>query len=98
MAALKPLVLATVGTYAGQSSNANAVLWKLENLRVLVDDRKWLWLPGYRTDLDQEFQRLHHPQDTRQGIRNVPMSSDEFFGDSPRNQLFHIVKFATFRV
>ncbi len=27
------------GTYAGQSSNANAVLWKLENLRVLVDDR-----------------------------------------------------------
>ena len=27
------------GTYAGQSRNANAMLWKLENLRVLVDDR-----------------------------------------------------------
>lgn len=27
------------GTYAGQSSNASAMLWKLENLRVLVDDR-----------------------------------------------------------
>jgi hypothetical protein len=27
------------GTYAGQSNNSSAVLWKLENLRVLVDDR-----------------------------------------------------------
>ena len=27
------------GTYAGQPSNAGAMLWKMENLRVLVDDR-----------------------------------------------------------
>ena len=27
------------GTYAGQSNNASAVLWKFENLRLLVDDR-----------------------------------------------------------
>ena len=27
------------GTYAGQSSNASAMLWKLENLRLFVDDR-----------------------------------------------------------
>jgi hypothetical protein len=27
------------GTYAGQSSNASAMLWKLENLRLYVDDR-----------------------------------------------------------
>jgi hypothetical protein len=27
------------GTYAGQSSNASAMLWKFENLRLLVDDR-----------------------------------------------------------
>ncbi len=27
------------GTYAGQSNNASAMRWKLENLRLLVDDR-----------------------------------------------------------
>jgi hypothetical protein len=27
------------GTYAGQSTNVNAMRWKLENLRLLVDDR-----------------------------------------------------------
>lgn len=27
------------GTYAGQSNNANAMRWKLENLRLLVDDK-----------------------------------------------------------